>query len=620
MTRVSTAPRRDRALPTRDLALPRGGVVLPRGGVVLPRGGVVLPRGDVVLPRGGRAFVMIAVLVVVAAAILVATGAIFAARAATVTSRASDTERRLRDAALDGVLLAADRVAADRERILAGAVPTAEPLVLEIPDGDRRIEVRLVPQWSGELFASEAAKLDANLASPAVLEKLTEDSAEVARELVARLAARRPLTSVDALPALAPPADAADALREVLGPLRAIGDERDELDESGAESRSRASIPPLVELLTVHGAEPLVDASGAAKLDLVAAFGDGAAGQSTASLQQFEDAERDVLEAAVREARGEGQGAGGAADDGLVARGLLARGVDPARVDQILAGCTLEAGTHGAPRLDIVRADVRALAALDGLGAEAAARIADLRDSLDETERKGTSWLVSRRALTPEQYGAVAGRITHRSALWRYRVEARIERADAESGVRSARSRSTATGAPSDEPRATYAFDCVVDVSTERPRIAFLRDIALLPTARALAVLARDAAGDTRDDAAGDGAGDAAGDAAGDGASDREMPKSDLDGGVASGDASDGFSGGTQDELEGGTDDASSGGARAGSRRSPRPDFDFRPPTARMPSRSGTGGAGAGDRATETVREPPARGRVSPTGRDRGGR
>ena len=263
----------------------------------------------------------------------------------------------------------------------------------------------------------------------------------------------------------------------------------------------------------------------------------------------------------------------------------------------------------------ILRA-LRALAALDGLGAEAAARIADLRDSLDETERKGTSWLVSRRALTPEQYGAVAGRITHRSALWRYRVEARIERADAESGVRSARSRSTATGAPSDEPRATYAFDCVVDVSTERPRIAFLRDIALLPTARALAVLARDAAGDTGVDA-GD---DAGGDGAGDGASDREMPKSGLDGDVASGDASDGFSGGTQDEMQGGADDASSGGARAGSRRSPRPDFDFRPPTARMPSRSGTGGAGAGDRATETEREPPARGRVSPTGRDRGGR
>ena len=542
-----------------------------------------------------RGFVMIAVLVVVAAAILVATGAIFAARAATVTSRASDTERRLRDAALDGVLLAADRIGADREKILAGAAPTAEPLVLEIPDGDRRIEVRLVPQWNGELFASEAAKIDANLAAPEALEKLTEDGAEVARELVARLAARRPLTSIDALPALATASEASEALREVLGPLRAIGDERDDLEESGAESRARASVPPLVELLTVHGAEPLVDAVGEPKLDLVAAFGGGAEGQSTASLSQFEDAERDVLEAAVRDARGGSPdgGGGAAADDGVVARELIARGVDLARIDQILAGCTLEAGTHGAPRLDIVRADVRALAALDGLGAEAAARIVDLRDSLDETERRGTSWLVSRRALTTEQYGAVAGRITHRSALWRFRIEARIERGEGETGVRSARARSSTAGnAPRDDPRASYAFDCIVDVSTERPRIAFLRDVSLLPTARALAMLAGNAAAD------------------------EEMPKTDSDGGSARAfdDGSDGAGdGGDADDAStatSGVDDDRP--ARAGSRRSPRPDFDFRPPTARMTDPSAAP-------STDAAREPPSRGRVSPTGRDRGG-
>lgn len=555
-----------------------------------------------------RGFVMIAVLVVVAAAILVATGAIFAARAATVTSRAADTERRLRDAALDGVLLAADRIGAEREKVLAGASPTAEALVLEIPDGDRRIEVRLVPQWNGELFASEAAKLDANLASAEALERLTEDGAELARELVARLAARRPLTSVDALPGLARPSDAAEALREVLGPLRAIGDERDTLDESGAESRARASVPPLVELLTVHGAEPLVDSVGEPKLDLVAAFGGGDEGPSTASLRQFEDAERDVLEAAVRDARRGSPRNGAAGDDGVVARELIARGVDLARIDQILAGCTLEAGTHGTPRLDIVRADVRALAALDGLGADAAARIADLRDSLDETERRGTSWLVSRRALTPEQYGAVAGRITHRSALWRFRIEARIERGEGDSGVRSARTRPSASGnAPGDDPRASYAFDCIVDVSTERPRIAFLRDVSLLPTARALAMLVGNAAGDD------------------------EMPKTDSDrgsarafdegtdgaGAEAIGEAigeGSGFGGDdgavAADAAPGGRDEGRP--ARAGSRRSPRPDFDFRPPTARMTDPSDAP-------STEAATEPPSRGRVSPTGRDRGG-
>lgn len=447
--------------------------------------------------RHQRGFVMIAVLVVVAAAILVATGAIFAARGATVSSRAADLERRMRDAALDGVALAADLIARDREKILAGASPSGDALLLDIPDGDRHIEVRLVALWSGEFFGSEAAKLDANQSPIAMLEKATEDGSEIAQQITAQIATRRPLSSIDAAASFAAPGQGADTLNEVFGSMSTIGDERDELDEGprgnsgatagGGASSDRGSVPPLIELLTVHGAEPLVDLDGAPRLDLIAAFGAGGSGdRATASLSQFEDTERIALERVAKDAK-EG------ADDGAIARALLAKGIDLARIDDILSTCTLQAGTHGVARLDIVRADVRALAALDGLGADAAARIVDLRDSLDETERKGTSWLVSRRVLTNEQFGAVAGRITNRSALWRLRVEARIVAAsDDETGL------ATATASQGDEPRGAYAFDCVVDVSTDPARIAFLRDISMLPTARALDSMVSD--GDSRRD------------------------------------------------------------------------------------------------------------------------
>lgn len=447
--------------------------------------------------RHQRGFVMIAVLVVVAAAILVATGAIFAARGATVSSRAADLERRMRDAALDGVALAADLIARDREKILAGASPSGDALLLDIPDGDRHIEVRLVALWSGEFFGSEAAKLDANQSPIAMLEKATEDGSEIAQQITAQIATRRPLSSIDAAASFAAPGQGADTLNEVFGSMSTIGDERDELDEGprgnsgatagGGASSDRGSVPPLIELLTVHGAEPLVDLDGAPRLDLIAAFGAGGSGdRATASLSQFEDTERIALERVAKDAK-EG------ADDGAIARALLAKGIDLARIDDILSTCTLQAGTHGVARLDIVRADVRALAALDGLGADAAARIVDLRDSLDETERKGTSWLVSRRVLTNEQFGAVAGRITNRSALWRVRVEARIVAAsDDETGL------ATATASQGDEPRGAYAFDCVVDVSTDPARIAFLRDISMLPTARALDSMVSD--GDSRRD------------------------------------------------------------------------------------------------------------------------
>lgn len=451
--------------------------------------------------RHQRGFVMIAVLVVVAAAILVATGAIFAARGATVSSRAADLERRMRDAALDGVALAADLIARDREKILAGASPSGDALLLDIPDGDRHIEVRLVALWSGEFFGSEAAKLDANQSPIAMLEKVTEDGSEIAQQITAQIATRRPLSSIDAAASFAALGQGAITLNEVFGSMSTIGDERDELDEGprgnsgggsggtagGGASSDRGSVPPLIELLTVHGAEPLVDLDGAPRLDLIAAFGAGGSGdRATASLSQFEDTERIALERVAKDAK-EG------ADDGAIARALLAKGIDLARIDDILSTCTLQAGTHGVARLDIVRADVRALAALDGLGADAAARIVDLRDSLDETERKGTSWLVSRRVLTNEQFGAVAGRITNRSALWRLRVEARIVAAsDDETGL------ATVTASQDDEPRGAYAFDCVVDVSTDPARIAFLRDISMLPTARALDSMVSD--GDSRRD------------------------------------------------------------------------------------------------------------------------
>lgn len=436
------------------------------------------------LVRRTRGFVMVAVLIVVAAAILVATGAIFAARAAVSSSRASDVERRLRDAALDGVALAADLVVRDRAEILAGAAPRGEEVLLELPDGDQRLEVRLVPQPNGDFFESEAAKLDANTVAPEALLKAVDGTSELARDIVTAMSARRPLTSVDAAIALVPPAKGVDALREVLGPLAAIGDERERIEDGRGGGRGRDAAPPIVSLMTVLGAEPLVDPEGQPRLDLIAAFGDGEASQrSTASLDRFEDAEREVLEETARKSKD-------GADDGEIARALLGRGVDLARIDQILGSCTLQAGAYGVPRLDIVRADVRALSALDGLGPDAAARIVDLRGSLDETERRGTTWLISRRVLTPEQYGAVAGRITNRSALWRFRVEARF--------VNASDSNDDAPSSGAGESHAAYAFDCVVDVSPEQRRIAFLRDVSMLPSARLLAFRTRNAEEDAR--------------------------------------------------------------------------------------------------------------------------
>ena len=107
-------------------------------------------------------FVLLAVLVVVAAAILVATGGIFAARATTMNARAAASEQQLRDAALDGVAMAADRIASHRREILRGASPTLDTALFTRGEGLSRIEVTLEALASGEFFESESAKLDFN--------------------------------------------------------------------------------------------------------------------------------------------------------------------------------------------------------------------------------------------------------------------------------------------------------------------------------------------------------------------------------------------------------------------------------------------------------------------------
>ncbi|MEY5061779.1 MAG: hypothetical protein RIS45_1700 [Planctomycetota bacterium] len=417
-----------------------------------------------------RGFVLIAVLVVIAAAILVATGAIFAARGAVQGSQAADLERRLRDTALDGVALAAEALVGQREAVLSGATPKIDAELLRVADGPRQIEVRLVPLADGQLLQSEAAKLDVNEAAPIMLAKPVESGSEVARQIVESMIARRPNSSVDAAIALVPLARALDAAREVLGPMRMLGDEREDAEDSASRARE-SEFPALVSLYTTLGAEPLVDNVGSPRLDLVAAFGDGAIdGPATASLERFEDVEREALQALVKESKGP-------LEDGAIVRALLGKGVALSRIDALLASSTCEEGAYGAPRIDIARADVRVLAALDGIGPDIAARIVDLRETLDEKERLGTSWLVSRLILTPEQYAAVAGRLTHRSGFWRFRVESRIVPAEQDEEPAS----------PMNEPSRVYAFDCVVDISPEVHRIVFLRDVSMLPSARAIA-------------------------------------------------------------------------------------------------------------------------------------
>lgn len=413
--------------------------------------------------RARPGFVLLAVLVVVAAAILVATGAIFTARATTSVARASANGARLREAALDGVALVADRLAREREGVLRGATPQLEEALFIRGEGEDAIEVTLAPMASGAFVESEGAKLDANRIDPAALARLAADLDPEEAALLETLARSRPLASLDGVVTALPESERLRALRALLGPLRTL---------EVASDRAERQAAGLVSLLGVHAREALVDNEGAPRLDVVDAFTDSeGTAFPTAAVARFSDAEvaalREVAKAAPQ-------------DDGRLAASLLARGIAVDRVVALLGLCTVHSGALAPARLDLLRADRKALAAIEGIGPEAAERIVELRTTLDAGERESTSWLVSRRVLEADAFASVAGRISHRSTSWRFRVLARP--------TPSAAGEDPDAGRESVASGPVAAFDCIVDVATEAPRIVLLRDVSMLPTARALAL------------------------------------------------------------------------------------------------------------------------------------
>lgn len=434
--------------------------------------------------RTRAGFALLAVVVVVAAAVLVTTGALFASRAATVHAAASASEARLRHAALDGVALMADRLAGSRAAVLAGASPDAESLDLvdsllfSTGDGAELIEVRLAPMPNGAFVESEGAKLDFARAGADAIAALLDGASPERRALLEAARASGPRSSLDGAASFVAPAERLRALRELLGGLRTVGAAfaEDATTEPDAER-------PIISLVTVHAHEALVAADGSPRIDLVSLLaedsgveaGSAPAGSTPAALDEFSDAEREVFRSVVRQSRG-------AADDARLAKALAGRGVPPERIAAILDRVTTHEGALAPARLDVARAPRAVLAAFPGLGSEAAARIDDVRDSLDEDERATTAWLVERRVLSPEGYAEVVAQLSPRSTAWRFRVEASNMPRDAEAGDEL-----SASSAVPGVGRRFAAFDCIVDVGAEEPRIVFLRDVSLLETARILA-------------------------------------------------------------------------------------------------------------------------------------
>jgi DNA uptake protein ComE-like DNA-binding protein len=182
------------------------------------------------------------------------------------------------------------------------------------------------------------------------------------------------------------------------------------------------------------------------------------------------------------------------ADESDAAAKLIESGVPPVLIGEVLDAIAFGDDAFRLGRVDIGRATARVIAAIPGFDAESAERLVQERARLDPDSLRRVSWPLERGLIEPEEFAKAARWITTRSLVWRVRVEVRLESMSRRESMGSQETGADgrSEGLLGEEPSAAgevssgpvSVVEAVIDVSGDRPRVAYLRDITMRPVAR----------------------------------------------------------------------------------------------------------------------------------------
>jgi len=440
-----------------------------------------------------RGSILLGVLLVVVLATLVASTAMFRVRNNTDIVRASIREDSSRALLRSGLRILLAEFETARPDLLRGGVSlgsdaaTSSPLrisdghvISEI--GSRRGVVRLLPQPSGEIYSPESTRIDLNRSPRDTLLALPQMTEAIVDAIIARRSSR-PFESVEELLGL----EEIDP-QTLFGDLEVFADRYRPADETledrAAEAQGFLAEPILADLVTVYSADPTVRSALEAAADQV--------GQPrlvfpaevisrTGDTLVIADAARDLL------LPDEAERLEGAADEAALLRRVMS-GIAPERRALLLDAITTSPDPFLLGRVDLTNASESVLATLPGLDAELAAEIVARRSGLSETRLASITWLLDEGVISGEQFLQLAPWITTRSLQFRVLVEAGFE-------VASDQPRSGDFSTLELEHR--IFAEIVIDLSGDRARIAYLRDVTWLGDALAIHTAAsEDAAAD----------------------------------------------------------------------------------------------------------------------------
>jgi DNA uptake protein ComE-like DNA-binding protein len=399
--------------------------------------------------RNRRGAVLLAVMLVITIAALVGTSVLYVADAQRGSASRTLEQAQLRSLAWSGVQAAMSQLHDQRDALLRAEPPTLTgewSLFESATSGD----VRLAPLGpAGETAASESARLDLNAATAAMLAKLPGLNEELAAKVSSGrgkgFGSTEELAAVPGLPA------------SLLIDLP---------DERSAPSEFGTATPGLLALTTVFAFDPNLAPDDQPRINLSQGWSDELKAQIAA---RFPD-DAALLESTFATA-------GKLTKDADLIAALRRQNVQPDWWDDVLSLVTTSDEQYLRGRVDLNLAPVEVLAAIPGLDRAAAEKVIDARSRVSAEDRQKVTWPLTQGALTPEQFQASVDWLTTRSLQWRVRVEARLTpKSQAEKTLGSTlKQDSESLDAPG------IVWEAVIDVSGDRPRVAYLRDVTHLP-------------------------------------------------------------------------------------------------------------------------------------------
>lgn len=408
-----------------------------------------------------RGTILLAVLLVISLSALAATTAMYLGEAAGEGARMSLKRTRSRAMAWSGVQAVMAELSDQRDKILDGENPQVTNQWQLFEESGRRGIVRLVAlakddagqeQW----ILSEAIKLDLNSATADMLGNIPGVSKELAAAIV--FSRQQGYSSVEELvrvPGIKP---------------ELLWGQTDSAFNGGAHSDTTSET--LHTLLSVLAFDPNVQAG----IDPA-----GAEHRGKLRLNLNTPWSSD-LESGIKDRFGQDAAAGaksifekGASFKTLKDLCVMLRQqkLPNAAWASLLDAFTCSPDPFIGGRVDINRAPATVIAAIPGLTPETAEQLVKVRASLDVAARRTITWPLTQGILKEDKFLDAVDFMTTRSMQWRIRVE-----------VGTVESDSTSAREPPLEDR--LVLEAVIDIASERPRIAYLRDVTLLDTARAM--------------------------------------------------------------------------------------------------------------------------------------